>query len=221
MSKILWRSKYPRVPLNDVFPGVPELGQPTAPTLNPAKITTLSNGIRVVSIPSESPVAHVGVFLDAGSRYETYENTGISHFLEHMAFKATKVRSEFRYHREMSKLGANIVCHVGREHISYSADVLRDFVPHVLGTLGDLISNQLFDEGDIELAKVDYKKVTSKRFYQPETILSEAIHAAAFNNSTLGSPLVGDEKDISKLKPEIGRAVQQECRDRSRMPSSA
>jgi len=51
------------------------------------KVTTLDNGIRVATEDTGAPTATVGVWIDAGSRYENEENNGVAHFLEHMAFK--------------------------------------------------------------------------------------------------------------------------------------
>merc|ERR1711976_434592 len=73
-----WRSTAPQAILN-----VPE-----------TRVTTLSNGLRIASEDSGIPTATVGVWIDAGSRYETEENNGVAHFLEHMAFKGTAKRSQ-------------------------------------------------------------------------------------------------------------------------------
>ena len=53
----------------------------------PTRVTTIDNGIRVASEDTGAPTATVGIWIDAGSRYENEENNGVAHFLEHMAFK--------------------------------------------------------------------------------------------------------------------------------------
>lgn len=111
LEKIMGGSKAPRVPLDTPFPGLPPLGAAdlsALPDLSAAaRITTLPSGIRVATLPSASPIASVGVFVDAGSRYENVENNGITNFLELMSFKSTQNRSDFRLVRDMLKLGAN------------------------------------------------------------------------------------------------------------------
>jgi hypothetical protein len=90
----------PRVPLNEAFPNGPQLSE-VAPTHYPTEVTKLDNGLRIVSCDSIHPIASVGAFVDAGSRYESINNSGMSHFLEHFAFKSTANRSDFKLVRDM------------------------------------------------------------------------------------------------------------------------
>jgi len=94
-----------RVPLDRAYPGLPTLKEARA-TPTDAKVSTLSNGVRIATIDSNSAVTHIGIFIDSGTRYEPHELSGISHFLEKMAFKSTLLRSEFGFCREMSALGS-------------------------------------------------------------------------------------------------------------------
>jgi len=111
MEKLFGTSKTPRVPLDVPWPGLvlPQARglSPIADQSGPAQISTLPSGIRVATLPSASPIASVGVFVDGGSRYETPDNNGITHFLELMSLKSTTNRSDFRLVRDMLKLGAN------------------------------------------------------------------------------------------------------------------
>ena len=68
-------------------------------------LTTISNGIRVMTEPSHSEVAAVGVFINAGSRHEKMENTGEAHFLEHLHFKGTQRRSRYGLETEVENRG--------------------------------------------------------------------------------------------------------------------
>lgn len=58
----------------------------------PTRVTTLDNGVRVATEDTGAPTATVGVWIDAGSRYENEANNGVAHFLEHMAFKVIKIK---------------------------------------------------------------------------------------------------------------------------------
>lgn len=111
IEKLFGASKSPRVPLDVSWPGLAPLQSTDLSSLPDvsaaARISTLPSGIRVATLPSASPIASVGVFVDAGSRYENVENNGITNFLELMSFKSTQNRSDFRLVRDMLKLGAN------------------------------------------------------------------------------------------------------------------
>lgn len=69
------------------------------------QLTTISNGMKVMSEPSTSEVAAVGVFINAGSRHEKVENTGEAHFLEHLHFKGSKTRSRYGLETEVENRG--------------------------------------------------------------------------------------------------------------------
>jgi len=71
----------------------------------PYEITTISNGIKVMTEPSLSEVAAVGVFINAGSRHEKMENSGEAHFLEHLHFKGSMRRSRYALETEVENRG--------------------------------------------------------------------------------------------------------------------
>ena len=94
-ESVFAKSSMPRVSMDVPFPGLPTL-EPKALVAHSTTVSTLPNGIRVVSQDSDQPIASVGAFVDAGSRYETHANSGISHFLEFIAFKVHSSRGRPR-----------------------------------------------------------------------------------------------------------------------------
>jgi processing peptidase subunit beta len=100
-----------------------------APTTD---VTTLSNGLRVGSETTlGAETATVGVWIDAGSRYETAANNGASHFLEHMAFKGTTKRSQTQLEQEIENMGGHLNAYTSREQTAYFAKVFKSDVPKV------------------------------------------------------------------------------------------
>jgi hypothetical protein len=85
--------QFSKAPIMDNFGELPE-GEIPEPLkyVRPFEMTTLPNGVRVCTERVDSQVASVGAFVDAGSRYETPETSGVAHFLEHIIFKGTKTR---------------------------------------------------------------------------------------------------------------------------------
>ncbi|CAM9668469.1 unnamed protein product, partial [Laminaria digitata] len=79
------------------------------------QVTTLPNGLRVASETSHGATAAVGVWIDAGSRYETPENNGVAHFLEHVAFKGTRKRTQTRLETEIEDMGAHLNAYTSRQ----------------------------------------------------------------------------------------------------------
>ena len=98
---------------------------PTHPRPGPTtQVTTLDNGLRVASeAHPHAETATVGVWIDAGSRYESAADNGAAHFLEHMAFKGTAGRDARALETEVENMGGHLNAYTSREHTVYYAKV--------------------------------------------------------------------------------------------------
>jgi len=98
------------------------------------KVTQLGNGMRVASEDTGIPTTTVGLWIDAGSRFENDQNNGVAHFLEHMAFKGTKKRSQTDLELEVENMGAHLNAYTSREQTVYYAKCLsKDLHRYVMG----------------------------------------------------------------------------------------
>lgn len=114
------------------------------------RVTTLPNGLRIATESTlASPTATVGVWIDAGSRFETEETNGTAHFLEHMIFKGTAERTVRQLEEEIENMGGHLNAYTSREQTTYYAKVLRKDVPNALEILADILQNSSFDESRI------------------------------------------------------------------------
>ncbi|KIH45360.1 peptidase, M16 family, partial [Ancylostoma duodenale] len=94
-------------------------------------VTTLPSGFRIATEDTKIPTATIGVWIDAGSRYENPKNNGTAHFLEHMAFKGTSRRSRNALELEVEDIGAHLNAYTSREQTVYyakSVDILSDIL---------------------------------------------------------------------------------------------
>src|SRR5262252_585600 len=117
--------------------------------MNP-EISILSNGLTVVSDPMlglES--AALGVWVNTGARNETPVQMGVSHMLEHMAFKGTATRSARAISEEIEAVGGVLNAYTSREQTAFHARVLKVDVPLALDLLGDILINPAFAEEEI------------------------------------------------------------------------
>jgi processing peptidase subunit beta len=115
------------------------------------KITTLANGLRVASESNLSAqTATVGVWIDAGSRFETASTNGTAHFLEHMIFKGTKRRTRRQLEEEVENMGGHLNAYTSREQTTYYAKVLKKNVPAAVDILSDILQNSSFQPPKIE-----------------------------------------------------------------------
>jgi processing peptidase subunit alpha len=190
LESFFGKSSMPIVPLNHAYAGAPQLSEGAAVD-SKIEVTTLPSGLRVVSTETNNPIVSVGAFIDAGSRYENANTSGISHFLEHVAFKSTENRSDFKLVRDMLQIGANVACTTSREHTVYAADVLREHVSSAVHTLGDVIQNPAFDLDEMDESVKIHQSLCAELTKSPDTKIMESIHAAAYHNNTVGLPLYG------------------------------
>merc|ERR1719329_40202 len=107
------------------------------------EFSKLENGLKIASVDRQGLTASLGLYVSAGSRFETKENFGVSHMVELMSFKSTTHLSHLRTVKTLEQLGAHhsSTCKAGREEIVYNVDVMREYVPLVVPLM---IGNVLF-----------------------------------------------------------------------------
>jgi processing peptidase subunit beta len=111
------------------------------------KVTTLPNGLRVASETNlNAETATVGVWIDAGSRFESADTNGTAHFLEHMFFKGTSNRNQRQLEEEIENMGGHLNAYTSREQTTYYAKVLKKDVNNAVDILADILQNSTFDE---------------------------------------------------------------------------
>lgn len=114
------------------------------------RVTTLASGLRVATESTlASRTATVGVWIDAGSRFETEETNGTAHFLEHMIFKGTESRTVRQLEEEIENMGGHLNAYTSREQTTYYAKVTAEDVPKALEILADILQNSSFSEARI------------------------------------------------------------------------
>ncbi|CAG8092187.1 unnamed protein product [Penicillium olsonii] len=173
------------------------------------QITTLPNGVRVATESLPGPFAGVGVYVDAGSRYEDASLRGVSHIMDRLAFKSTKARSGDQMLEVLESLGGNIQCASSRESLMYQSASFNSAVPTTLGLLAETIRDPLITDEEVlqQLATAEYE--IGEIWAKPELILPELVHMTAYADNTLGNPLLCPEERLG----EINKAVVERYRE--------
>src|ERR1700756_2704773 len=106
------------------------------------RVTTLNNGLRVATddMPGLESTA-VGVWVDVGARHEGPEINGISHLLEHMAFKGTERRSAREIAEEIEAVGGMLNAYTSRDHTAYYAKILKEDMGLGVDILADILQH--------------------------------------------------------------------------------
>ena len=162
--------------------------------------STLRNGLRVVthSLPHLKS-ATLGVWVASGSRHEAKAQHGISHLLEHMAFKSTRNRSARQMAEEIEAVGGEINAATSQETTAYFARVLAPDSGLALELLADMLLNPLFDAEELAREAGVIVQEIAGAGDQPEDVVFEQAEAAAFANQALGRPILGTRQSVSKI----------------------
>lgn len=154
--------------------------------------TTLANGVRVIteSIPSVRSVS-VGVWIFTGSRDETTEESGISHFIEHMVFKGTSRRRMHQIAQRMEAVGGYLNAFTTKEYTCYYARALDEHLERAVDTVCDLVLEPSFPEK--ELAKEKDVVLEEMKMYEdtPEDLIFDHFEGLIYKDHELGRPIIG------------------------------
>lgn len=160
---------------------------------------TLPNGLRVILERNElARSAAAGFFVRTGSRDETPELAGVSHFLEHMIFKGTKRRDALDVNRDFDRIGARHNAQTSEEDTIYHVSCLPEYLPGALDVLADIMHPRL-DAEDFETEKQVIIEEIKMYDDNPMMVAYEAAKAAHFDRHPLGQSVLGTTESITAL----------------------
>ena len=164
------------------------------------KKTTLPNGIRVVSeLHPSSRAVSLGVWVLTGTRDETPDVAGVSHFLEHLVFKGTKTRTAYQIVKSLEALGGELNAFTSRENTCYHALVLKDHWPVALDVLSDLVSHMQINRKDFNLEKGVILQEIAMGEENHEEMIFDIFADKVYGKNSLGRPILGTVKSIAEM----------------------
>ena len=156
------------------------------------EITTLPSGLRVVTDRMEHiETASLGVWVAAGSRHERSDEHGLSHLLEHMAFKGTRRRSARDIAEEIETTGGDLNAATSVEQTAYYAHVLAEDAPLALDILADILTESTFDAAELEREKDVILQEIGAVEDASDDLVFDLFSAAAFPGQAIGWPILG------------------------------
>lgn len=170
------------------------------------RVTTLTNGLRVASQNKFGQFCTVGVVIDSGSRYEVAYPSGISHFLEKLAFNSTtEFRDKDAIMRELERHGGICDCQGSRDTLIYAASIDSRGVDAVVRLLSEVVLRPTFSTEEISMAKqiIQFELEDIGMKPDQEPLLFEQIHAAAYRSNTLGLPKLCPPESIPLIDRNI------------------
>lgn len=178
----------------------------------PIVYSSLPNGFRVATeyVPN-CPFATVGVWIDAGSRFEDVHNSGVAHFLEHMNFKGTDKYSKSDVENLFEQRGAHFNAYTSRDRTAYYVKAFNKDVDKMMDVVSDLLQNGRYRRHDIELERPTILAEMREVEELVDEVIMDNVHQAAYDPTTSGLPLtiLGPVDNIAKHidKPMIEEYV--------------
>lgn len=165
--------------------------------------SVLTNGVRVVTeeLPHFHSVA-VGVWLNVGSRDEAVNENGLSHFLEHMAFKGTPRRTAYDLALEMDQLGGSCNAFTSKEQTCFHGKVLDAHLPRLVDLLSDIVLNPLYQHEDLERERRVILEEICAQEDNPEDQVQVQFARNFWGDSAFGRPILGEAGNISQVTRE-------------------
>jgi predicted Zn-dependent peptidase len=166
-------------------------------------VTILANGLTVATeTMPHLETASVGVWVAAGSRSEEREEHGISHLLEHMAFKGTTRRSARRIAEEIEAVGGEINAATSVENTCYWARVLADDVPLGIDILADILTDSVFDTEELDRESHVVLQEIGAADDTPEDLVFDLLQERAFPDQPIGRPILGTPETVASFRRE-------------------
>lgn len=164
------------------------------------EITSLANGLTVVTdpMPQLESVA-VGVWVDCGARSETRARMGLSHMLEHMAFKGTARRSARQIAEEIEAVGGYLNAYTSREQTAFHARILKADVPLAVDILADILTAPAFEASELERERQVVLQEIGQARDTPDDIIFDHLQSVAFPDQPMGWPILGDEESVGSF----------------------
>ena len=164
----------------------------------------LKNGFSLVyeKMPFVKTVS-VGIWVRAGSMYETKKENGISHFIEHMLFKGTKRRSAYKIAEEMDFVGGHMNAYTSRECTCYYTKTLSESLELSVDMLSDMYYNSLFAEEDIEVERKVIIEEINMYEDSPEDVSIDGLTEYIWENNPLGYQIAGSIETVGKITREM------------------
>ena len=167
----------------------------------------LANGLTVVTDRMETvETVSMGAWVDVGTRDEQPDVNGVSHLLEHMAFKGTERRDAYAIAAEIEAVGGHLNAYTSREHTAYYAKVLKDNLPLAVDLIGDILQHSVMDAEELAREQAVILQEIHQAHDTPDDIVFDHFQEAAFPDQAMGRPVLGRPEVVKNMSAESIRA---------------
>ena len=166
----------------------------------------LSNGLRIVHLPSTSPVSYCGFAINAGTRDEEAHEFGLAHFVEHMLFKGTEKRKSWHILNRMENVGGELNAYTTKEETFVYSIFMEEHYRRAFELLVDLVFHSQFPEQEIEKEVDVILDEISSYEDSPSELIFDEFENLLFDGHALGHNILGNEQSLLTFNTESGKS---------------
>ena len=164
------------------------------------EVTRLDNGLTIITERMDRvETVSFGAYVSIGTRDETAANNGVSHFLEHMAFKGTERRSAAQIAEDIENVGGYINAYTARETTAYYVKLLKNDLALGVDIIGDILTHSTFLDAEIERERGVILQEIGQANDTPDDIIFDQFQERAFPEQPMGRPTLGSEELVSSM----------------------
>lgn len=163
---------------------------------------TFPNGIRLIHQGSDSPVGHLGIIINTGSRDELPDEHGIAHFIEHCIFKGTKNRKAFHILSRMEDVGGELNAYTTKEETALYATFLSAYYERATELLSDILFNSVFPEKELKREKEVIVEEINSYNDSPSELIFDDFDELVFDGHPIARNILGTYESVRKLNRE-------------------
>ncbi|WP_106831972.1 M16 family metallopeptidase [Parabacteroides pacaensis] len=169
----------------------------------------LPNGLRMVHLPSNSPVSYCGFAVNAGTRDERVDEFGLAHFVEHMIFKGTRKRKAWHILNRMENVGGELNAYTSKEETFVYSIFMEEHFKRAVELLTDLVFESQFPQHEIEKEVDVILDEINSYLDSPSDLIYDEFENILFNGHALGHNILGTEESLLSFNSDSGRSFLQ------------
>ena len=162
-------------------------------------IHTLPNGIRILHLPDNMPITYVGVAVDAGTRDELPDESGMAHFVEHLLFKGTNRRRSWHIINRLESVGGQLDAYTTKEETYIYATVPNEYTDRALELLADVVLNSTFPDNEIEKERDVVLDEIQSYNDSPSELIYDEFEELLFPHDPIGRNILGSEQSLESF----------------------
>ena len=171
--------------------------------------TTLSNGLRVIHLPDDSPVVYCGIGINAGTRQESPGEEGLAHFCEHVTFKGTRRRSALQILNCLENVGGELNAFTNKEDTVFYAAIQREHFSRAVDLLTDIVFCSEYPQHEIEHEKDVVCDEIESYNDSPAELIYDEFENMLFQGHPLGHNILGTREQLQQFTSQDARRFTQ------------